>query len=237
MNERRIVVFTGAGVSAESGLQTFRNGGLWESHDPRKVATPEAWAADPELVLRFYNHRIREVRAARPNAAHLAIAALEQRFHVEVVTQNVDDLHERAGSTRVLHLHGSILETRSNVDPSLVYPVGDSIVLGQRCEKGSQLRPNVVWFGEAVERLPEARELIQQADLLIIVGTSLQVSPACDLVHEAHYTVRKFFIDPGEVEIGKIHLLTRFRQTAAAGLPPLVEGLISGQVRFPARPR
>jgi NAD-dependent deacetylase len=236
MDNRRIVVFTGAGVSAESGLQTFRNGGLWESHDPRKVATPEAWAADPGLVLRFYNSRIRDVRAAQPNAAHLAIARLEEKFHVDVVTQNVDNLHERAGSTRILHLHGSILEARSSIDPSLVYPVGDAIALGQCCEKGSQLRPNVVWFGEAVEQMPEASQLVRKTDLLIVVGTSLQVSPACDLVRDAHYTIRKFFIDPGDVELRKIHLLTRIRQTAAVGVPILVDGLLTGQVTFPPNP-
>lgn len=237
MSRRRIVIFTGAGVSAESGLQTFRNGGLWESHDPKTVATPEAWVADPKLVLRFYNSRIRDVRNAQPNAAHIAIARLEETFDVDVVTQNVDDLHERAGSSRVLHLHGKILEARSSIDPQLVYPVGDAIGLGQLCSKGSQLRPNVVWFGESVELIPDAKKLIRAADLLIIAGTSLKVSPACDLVHEAHYTIRKFLIDPDEVETGKIHLLTRFRQTATQGIPMLVNDLLSGYTNFPTNPR
>ena len=176
-----LVVFTGSGISAESGIQTFRaSDGLWEDHPVEEVATPQGWRQDPERVLAFYNQRRDQIRRAKPNAAHKALAALEQEgFRVSVVTQNIDDLHERAGSRHVLHLHGEILKARSSVDARLRYPLPKGgIRLGEVCDKGSQLRPDVVWFGEAVPLFEEACELVSQADFLLVVGTSLAVMPA-----------------------------------------------------------
>jgi len=218
----RIIVFTGAGVSAESGLRTFRDGdGLWEEHRLEDVATPEAWSRDPELVLRFYDERRTQVRKAVPNSAHLAIAALQDRFEVDVVTQNIDDLHERAGSERVLHLHGEILMARSSVDPGLRYPImEDRIPRDARCAKGSPWRPDVVWFGEPVPLIPVAADLVARADRLVIVGTSLQVWPAAGLVHEAGPAAMVVLIDPGEVSLprpGIRHIKTK----ASSGMPEL----------------
>lgn len=194
----RVVVLTGAGISAESGLQTFRGGdGLWEGHRIEDVATPEAWAANPDLVLDFYNQRRRAVRAAAANAAHKALVELERAYDVRIVTQNVDDLHERAGSTQVLHLHGEIVLARSTRDPSLVHHLGDrDIQLGDLCEVGSQLRPHIVWFGEMVPAMDEAVELVAKADVLLVVGTSLQVYPAAGLVFEAPRRARRIVVNP-----------------------------------------
>ena len=173
----RIVVLSGAGISAESGLQTFRGAdGLWEGHRVEDVATPEAWAANPGLVLDFYNQRRRAVLAAEPNAAHRALVELERAYDVRIVTQNVDDLHERAGSSQVLHLHGEVMLARSTRDPRLVRHLGErDIELGDVCELGSQLRPHIAWFGEMVPAMDEAVELVAEADVLLVVGTSLQV--------------------------------------------------------------
>ncbi len=194
----RIVFFTGAGISAESGLATFRDsGGLWEQYRVEDVATPEAFARDPALVLRFYSMRRAQVLAAAPNAAHKAIAALEAVADVQVVTQNVDDLHERAGSTRVLHLHGEILKARSTADPAVVVPVqGPELNLGDRCPLGSQLRPHIVWFGEEVPLLEEAAARVALADVLVVVGTSLQVWPAAALALAAPAHARIHVVDP-----------------------------------------
>ena len=179
-----LVVLSGAGISAESGLKTFRDsGGLWEGYDVRDVATPEAWLRNPELVLQFYNQRRRAMREARPNQAHLALAQLEEDFRVSVVTQNVDDLHERAGSTKVLHLHGELTRSRSTIDPHLRYSItGCDLLLGDRCELGSQLRPDIVWFGEEVPSMAEAQSLVQSAEIFVVIGTSLAVYPAAGLV-------------------------------------------------------
>ena len=218
----RIVVFTGAGVSAESGLRTFRDGdGLWEEHRLEDVATPEAWARDRELVLRFYDERRAQVRAAAPNAAHQAIAALQERFEVHVVTQNIDDLHERAGSRHVLHLHGEILMARSSVDPGLRYPVeGDRIPRDARCGRGSPLRPDVVWFGEPVPLIGEAARLVASADRLVIVGTSLQVWPAAGLVLEARPDAQVVLIDPGTVSTPRAGI-RHIKRKASEGMPAL----------------
>ena len=190
---KRVVVLTGAGISAESGLQTFRGpDGLWEGHRVEDVATPEAWAANPGLVLEFYNQRRRGVRQAQPNAAHLALVDLEGAYDVRIVTQNVDDLHERAGSSNVLHLHGEVRKARSTRDSSLIRDLDDSdIHLGDLCERGSQLRPHIVWFGEMVPAMDEAVELVAEADVLLVVGTSLQVYPAAGLVFEAPRRARR----------------------------------------------
>ncbi|TNE72055.1 MAG: NAD-dependent deacylase [Gammaproteobacteria bacterium] len=195
-----IVVLTGAGISAESGLSTFRdNGGLWEQHSVYDVATPEAFARNQELVLRFYNERRRQLQEAEPNPAHRLLAGLEERFRVTVVTQNVDNLHERGGSSNVIHLHGELTKARSSGYPDLVYDIGyRDINPGDTCERGAQLRPHIVWFGEEVPMLAAAADVVSTADHLLIVGTSLQVYPAAGLVHEVGLDVPITVIDPGE---------------------------------------
>lgn len=230
MAKRKLVVFTGAGVSAESGLRTFRDSdGLWEEYRIDEVATPEAWRSDPLKVLHFYDLRRAQVLAAEPNAAHRAIAALEAHFEVQVITQNIDDLHERAGSTCVLHLHGEIRLARSTADPTMVLPInGASLSWGERCPLGSQLRPHIVWFGEEVPLLPKAAEQVASADILLVVGTSLQVYPAAGLVQFAPDQCPVYLVDPGNVALrrrGVQHL----RRTASEGVPWLAEQLVSGE--------
>ena len=227
MDRERVVVLTGAGVSAESGLRTFRDGdGLWEEHRVEDVATPEAWERDPELVLRFYDQRRAQVIAAGPNAAHTAIARLETAHEVDVVTQNIDDLHERAGSTRVMHLHGEILLARSTADPRLITPVnGPTLRLGDRCALGSQLRPHIVWFGEAVPLIAEAAALVARADRLIIVGTSLQVYPAAGLVHALPPGRPIHLIDPSDVPLRSASV-EHIKQKASLGMPMLASRLL-----------
>jgi len=195
----KLVALTGAGISAESGIQTFRgNGGLWEGRRVEDVATPEGWTRDPVMVLEFYNQRRRVARRAMPNAGHRILAELEQIADVSVITQNVDDLHERAGSSRVIHLHGTLLESRSTVDEQLVYPIdGDELNMGDRCERGSQLRPNIVWFGEAVPMMEEAARVAARADVMVVVGTSLNVYPAAGLVRFPRPGVPLLVVDPG----------------------------------------
>lgn len=195
----RIVVLSGAGVSAESGLSTFRdNGGLWEQHSLYDVATPEAFQRDPELVLRFYNERRSQLADAAPNAAHRALAELEAHYRVTIITQNVDDLHERAGSSHVIHLHGKLTQARSTLDGSLLYDIGyGPINLGDQCTRGSQLRPHIVWFGEAVPMMSAAAEQMASADYLLVVGTSLQVYPAAGLVHLVRPGAPVTVVDPG----------------------------------------
>lgn len=197
MKDQHVVVLSGAGISAESGLGTFRGGGgLWEGVSVQEVATPEAWERDPGKVLRFYNRRRRDVLAAQPNEAHLALRELEDVFTVSIITQNIDDLHERAGSTQVCHLHGEILKARSSIDEKLLYTRKDDLALGERCEMGSQLRPHVVWFGEAVPMMDRAIAIAKSADFFIVVGTSLEVSPAASLIEHVPYESTKFIIDP-----------------------------------------
>jgi len=195
---KHLVVFTGAGMSAESGIPTFRGGnGLWENYRIEDVATPEAWHRDSELVLEFYNQRRKGVLEAVPNEGHRQIAAWQKRFQVTVITQNIDDLHERAGSQSVLHLHGEIRKSRSTLNPQLVYEIeGWQLNKGDRCERGSQLRPHIVWFGEDVPMLDKAASIIEEADTFIVVGTSLQVYPAAGLVDFAKRAQQKFIVDP-----------------------------------------
>lgn len=220
----RVVVFTGAGVSAESGLRTFRDSdGLWEQYRVEDVATPEAWRRDPALVLRFYDERRAQVLAAAPNAAHQAIAGLQQRFEVQVITQNIDDLHERAGSRSVLHLHGQIRLARSTADPDLIVPIhGPSLRWGERCPLGSQLRPHIVWFGEEVPLLPEAAALMSRADRVLIVGTSLNVYPAAGLVHYAPASAPMVLVDPKPVQVSR-RGLRMISAAATEGVPTVVE--------------
>ncbi|MBK6539797.1 MAG: NAD-dependent deacylase [Flavobacteriales bacterium] len=228
MDRERIVVLSGAGVSAESGLRTFRDSaGLWEEYRIEDVATPNAWRRDPGLVLRFYDLRRAQVLNAQPNAAHRAIARLEQTFDVEVITQNIDDLHERAGSTRVMHLHGEVLKARSTRDPLLITPLnGPHLRLGDRCALGSQLRPHIVWFGEEVPLIAEAAALVAQAHRLIIVGTSLQVYPAAGLVHYRPEGCPVHAIDPAELPLRMPGLQHR-KEKASVGMPALALELLS----------
>lgn len=224
---KRIVVFTGAGTSAESGLKTFRDsGGLWEEHDVYRVATPEAWEADPALVLEFYNMRRHQVASAQPNAAHRALCELEKAYDVQIITQNIDDLHERSGSKNVLHLHGEIFKARSTADESLLYEVKGSLKLGDTCEKGSQLRPHVVWFGEAVPLFAHASSIMQTADIVMIIGTSLNVYPAANLIYHTQPGTPIYLIDPAEMEHPVIPHLHVIKERASVAVPALVVRLL-----------
>lgn len=224
---KKLVVLTGAGISAESGLRTFREmGGLWEEHDVMDVASPDGWARDKELVLRFYNDRRRQLKDAKPNKGHLGLAALEKDFDVHVITQNVDDLHERAGSTKVLHLHGELNKACSTYDPSLVYDVtGKDVNLGDTCEKGSQLRPFVVWFGEAVPAMTEAVEIAMQADIFAVVGTSLVVYPAAGLINYVGRNVPLFLVDPNPVDVPPGSKVKFIKEKAGTGVEKLIKHL------------
>lgn len=224
-----IVVLTGAGISAESGLSTFRDsGGLWEEYNVYEVATPEAWEKDQKLVLDFYNQRRKQVLEAEPNAAHYALASLEEKFNVTIITQNVDDLHERAGSTNIIHLHGEITKAQSSVDPSLVYDIDDwELESGKKCEKGSQLRPYIVWFGEAVPKMTDASIITESADVLIVIGTSLNVYPAAGLIDIAGKEIDKYLIDPNEMNVGGVENLTIIKEKASTGVPKLAEKLLA----------
>jgi len=201
--KQKLVVLTGAGMSAESGIATFRDsGGLWDRYPVEQVATPEGFAADPELVLNFYNLRRRELLGAQPNEGHRGLAELEKDFEVHIITQNIDNLHEQAGSSRVLHLHGELMKARSTGDASLIYDIDPGkcdIQLGDLCEKGYQLRPHIVWFGEAVPMIQEAEEITRRADIFVIIGTSMNVYPAAGLLHDVRKNVPVYLIDPKDV--------------------------------------
>lgn len=218
-----LVVFTGSGISAESGIQTFRaSDGLWAEQPLEEVATPQAWRRDPARVLAFYNQRREQVRRARPNAAHKALAALAKHgFRVSIITQNIDDLHERAGSRNVLHLHGEILKARSTVDARAHYPLPrGGIALGDLCDKGSQLRPDVVWFGEDVPYFQEACELVAEADLLLVVGTSLAVMPAASLLDYVPPAASSVLVDPAAAALAPPGVAS-ISQPASQGVPAL----------------
>jgi NAD-dependent deacetylase len=224
----KIVVFSGAGVSAESGLRTFRDmNGYWNDFSIEEVASPQAWKKDPATVLAFYNERRAAVIKAEPNAAHIAIARLEEKFDVVVITQNVDDLHERAGSSRIIHLHGEIRKARSSIDASLVYSMdGPAIELGDLCEKGSQLRPHVVWFGEETQHMEEAASHFEDATRILTVGTSLTVHPAAGLVKKAKFSAEKYFVAP-DMEMPPFGY--RFlKGQAASVIPHVVECWLEG---------
>ncbi|MDF2158273.1 NAD-dependent deacylase [Algoriphagus sp. CAU 1675] len=195
---KKLVVLTGAGISAESGIKTFRDsGGLWEGHNVMQVASPQGWEANRSLVLEFYNQRRKQARECQPNQAHLILARLESSFDITVITQNVDDLHEKAGSSKVIHLHGELNKAQSTLDPKLVYELDHwEIKEGDLCEKGSQLRPHIVWFGEEVPKMEEAIEITREADIFLVIGTSLQVYPAAGLMHYAPKNARLILIDP-----------------------------------------
>lgn len=227
MKKKKIVVFSGAGMSAESGIKTFRDsGGLWEEFKIEEVATFDAWLKNPALVLDFYNQRRKQVMEAKPNKAHELVAELQKTHDVQVITQNIDDLHERAGSKKVLHLHGEIMKSQSTVNSHLIYPLKHwEIKLGDTCEKGAQLRPYIVWFGEAVPEMDKAIELTEEADVFITIGTSLNVYPAANLIHVVQSHVPKYLIDPNEFNLDYIKNLTVIKATAVEGMTVLSKQL------------
>ncbi len=229
MPRKKIVVLSGAGISAESGLSTFRDaGGLWEGHDVYEVASPGGWMKDPEVVLRFYNARRRQLKDVQPNDAHIALAKLETKYDVVIVTQNVDNLHERAGSTNIIHLHGELTKARSTVPPYNVYDIGyQDINFGDICEKGAQLRPDIVWFGEAVPLMTDAAAVASTADIFIVVGTSLVVYPAAGLLDYVPREAVKYIIDPNKPNVSGLHKNLEFIvEKATTGTPPLVKKLL-----------
>jgi NAD-dependent deacetylase len=225
---KHIVVLTGAGISAESGLKTFRDSdGLWEGYDIEEVATPQAWRRNPTLVQEFYNMRRRSVLEAQPNDAHYALAALEKKYKVTVITQNIDDLHERGGSTNVLHLHGIITRSQSSLNANLTYPIeGWELKMGEKCELGSQLRAHVVWFGEAVPMIENAAMACTKADLFILVGSSLAVYPAAGLVNYVPGEVPKYIVDPN-IPFLPSDNFTKIEEKATVGVKRLVNQLLS----------
>jgi len=227
----KLIVLTGAGISAESGLKTFRDAdGLWEGYNVYDVATPEAWERNPELVQQFYNERRSQVLAAKPNRAHQLLAELEKDFDVEIITQNIDDLHERAGSTKVTHLHGVITKSQSDLKPELVYPIiGNEIRMGELCELGSQLRPHVVWFGEAVPMIEVAARLCKQADIFVLIGTSLAVYPAAGLIDFIPSFVDKYIIDPKTPDVKRYKHIINIKKNAVEGVTELKEILANAR--------
>ncbi|SHI76270.1 NAD-dependent deacetylase [Mesonia phycicola] len=222
---KNIVVLTGAGVSAESGIKTFRDdNGLWEGHDVMEVASPKGWENNQELVLDFYNKRRRQLNEVKPNPAHYALVDLEEKYHVEIITQNVDDLHERAGSKNVTHLHGELFKVRSTFDKDLVLDWKGDLKTGDFCEHNHQLRPHIVWFGEQVPMLEVAVEKVQQADILIIIGTSMQVYPAASLIDYAPDDTPIYFIDP-KPSINSSDKIKVIAENASVGVVNLVDKL------------
>jgi NAD-dependent deacetylase len=225
---KTIVVLTGAGISSESGCNTFRdNNGLWRRYRVEEVASPIAWQNDPALVMEFYNERRKKLFEVEPNAGHFALVELEKKFNVEIITQNVDDLHERAGSSNVLHLHGELKKARSTADPDLVYLLDKwELKLGDKCEKGSQLRPHIVWFGEQVPMFEEAMEIAPEADLFLVVGTSMAVYPAAGLISYVRKDIPKYYVDPNAASLPGINNLEIIKEKAGTGLPRLVKDLL-----------
>lgn len=225
---KKLVISTGAGMSSESGIKTFRDsGGLWEEYDVTEVATPMAWMKNRELVLRFYNERRRQLASCEPNEGHFGLAGLEKYFDVHIITQNIDDLHERAGSTKILHLHGELTKARSCADPSLVYDIGyKDISVGDNCEKGSQLRPHIVWFGEEVPKMEEAAEITSGADIFVVVGSSLNVYPAAGLISYAPARASLWLIDPKEVIVPVSRRVEVIKEKASVGIGMLTERLL-----------
>ncbi len=226
--KKNLVVLTGAGISAESGISTFRDaGGLWENHRIEDVASPEGWRKDKKLVLDFYNQRRRQLLKCKPNRAHIALAELEQQFNVSIITQNIDNLHELGGSSKIIHLHGELLKARSTADEQLVYDWPKDITEDDKCEKGSQLRPHIVWFGEDVPKIEEAVEWVQLADIFLVVGTSLAVYPAAGLINYTRFEIPKYLIDPNDLPVPRIPNLQVIREKATVGVDRLVKQLLN----------
>ncbi len=225
---KKLIVLTGAGISAESGIATFRDsGGLWEGHKVEDVATPEGWMRNPELVLDFYNQRRKNASEVKPNRGHEILTELEQHFNVTIITQNVDNLHERAGSSNVIHLHGSLFESRSTKNPAMVYPIiGWELKLGDVCELGSQLRPNIVWFGEAVPMIEVAANMASGADVFLVVGTSMVVYPAAGLIDYVPDRVKKYVVDPKKPDILHVPNLEFISEKASVGMKKVKEMLL-----------
>ena len=229
MAKQKLVVLTGAGISAESGLKTFRDSnGLWEGHDVMEVASPQGWDKNPELVLEFYNQRRRQALNALPNLAHTILAELENNFEVDIITQNVDNLHEKAGSSKVHHLHGQLFQSRSTRDESIIYDLNDwKLEFGDLCELGSQLRPNIVWFGEAVPMMDKAIKLTLEADIFLVVGTSLQVYPAAGLINYCSSDIPKYIIDPKKPPQRYNNEITFIEDVATVGMQKFISTLAS----------
>lgn len=224
---KKLVVLSGSGISAESGIQTFRDmGGLWEKYDITEVASPHAWETNRQVVLDFYNQRRKQLFECSPNTAHYALAELEKSFDVGIITQNVDDLHERAGSSKVLHLHGELRKARSTIDPDLIYEMNHwELKEGDLCEKGSQLRPHIVWFGESVDAIAEAAEIASTADIFLVIGTSLSVYPAAGLIEYVPSGVPVFIIDPGSPSYASASNIEVLKYKATSGMEILKEKL------------
>jgi len=231
MKRKKIAVLSGAGISAESGINTFRDaGGLWEGHDVMEVASPEGWMKNKSLVLDFYNQRRKQLKQVKPNLAHFEIQRLEQKYDVVVITQNVDDLHERAGSTRVIHLHGELRKVRSEMNETLISYTEDDITIGDLATDGQQLRPHIVWFGEMVPMLEQAAAAVADSDIVIIVGTSMQVYPAAGLISFASHNSELYYIDPKPNISHELKLSSNLRileSKATHGIPSIVNSLLS----------
>ena len=226
MEKKKLVVLTGAGISAESGLKTFRDSdGLWNGYNIEEVATPRAWKKDPQLVLEFYNMRRRDVAAAQPNAAHYGLAELQEDFDVHIITQNIDDLHERAGSKNILHLHGEIFKMRSERNESLVYEIRADINIGDKADDGAQLRPNIVWFEEPVPMIEQAAAVAATAEIFVVIGTSLVVYPAAGLVNYAPRFAQKFIVDKNVPYTSSLKNLTSIEMPATEGIKELQKKL------------
>jgi NAD-dependent deacetylase len=226
---KKLVVLTGAGMSSESGIRTFRDsGGLWEEYDVSEVATPEAWRKNMNLVLRFYNERRRQLAGCLPNDGHTGLAKLEKYFDVQIITQNIDDLHERAGSSKILHLHGELIKARSTADPSMINVIGfNDINAGDKCAKGSQLRPHIVWFGEEVPMMDEAVNMTAKADIFVVIGSSLNVYPAAGLIRFAPHKASLWVIDPKDVAVPVNRQVEVIKEKASRGVAILTERLLS----------
>ncbi|MBK1894790.1 SIR2 family NAD-dependent protein deacylase [Chryseobacterium paridis] len=225
---KKLTILSGAGISAESGIKTFRDGdGLWENHNVTDVASPEGWRRDRALVLEFYNQRRRQLHEVQPNEAHQLLADLEQYFDVQIITQNIDDLHERAGSTNILHIHGELFKSCSCNNKDLIYEQKDDINEGDKAEDGAQLRPFIVWFGEDVPLYNVAREKVKEADILIVIGTSLQVYPAAGLIHEIKDDCLLIVINPNETEFGYGKRAVVMKESATRGMKLLYDKLVN----------
>ena len=223
---KNLVILTGAGISAESGIMTFRDmGGMWEQYDIMEVATPQGWEKDQELVLNFYNERRKQLKEVMPNYGHIGLVELEKEYNVQIITQNVDDLHERAGSKNILHLHGELTKVRSTIDSALIHTLdGWELKIGDKCAKGSQLRPHIVWFGEAVPAIEEAIAIAEKADVFVVIGTSLAVYPAASLINYTPLNCKKYLIDPNEVEIDSDVMY--IKENASKGVKILLSKLL-----------
>lgn len=225
---KKLTILSGAGISAESGIQTFRDGdGLWENHNVTDVASPEGWRKDRALVLEFYNQRRRQLHEVEPNDAHRLIADLEKHFEVQIVTQNIDDLHERAGSTHILHIHGELFKSCSCNNKSLIYEQKEDINIGDKAEDGAQLRPFIVWFGEDVPLYQTAREIVKNSDILLVIGTSLQVYPAAGLIHDIKDDCLLIVINPNETGFGYGQRAVVMKETATRGMKLLYDKLVN----------